>query len=66
MKIKEISKGSLQMIHLILIDMIDDKSSNTLENCLDMIEEQVVMIRVLEDLPRKAPIRIGWISAVQM
>lgn len=46
----EASVGPLGVIELTLIDIKNDKSSNTMAQSLDMIEDQVKNIRVLEGL----------------
>ena len=48
MKCSEMSKALVGTIDLICVDIFEDKSDNTLEQCLDMIEGQVKMIREME------------------
>jgi len=50
MKISEMSRGSVQALMLAVNDIIEDKSTNTLAQTLDLIESQVDAIRVLEGL----------------
>lgn len=50
MKCSEASVGSLGVIELTLIDIKNDKSSNTLEQSLTMMEDQIKNIRMLEGI----------------
>ena len=50
MKCSEASIGCLGVIELALMDIKNDKSTNTLEQTLDMMAEQIKMIRTLEGL----------------
>lgn len=50
MKCSEMSVGPLGVIELTLIDIKNDKSSNTMAQSLDMMEDQIKNIRMLEGI----------------
>ena len=52
MKCQEMSKGSLGAIELCLKDIFNDKSSNSLEVTLQMMEDQINMVREIEGLKK--------------
>ncbi|KKN76209.1 hypothetical protein LCGC14_0372350 [marine sediment metagenome] len=53
MKCSEGSKGIVNVIHLTCDDILTDKSVNTLEQSISLIESQVEMLRILEGLDKK-------------
>ena len=52
MKCSDLSKGSLGAIELCLKDIFEDKSTNSLEQTLDMMESQNNNVRELEGLKK--------------
>lgn len=53
MKCSEGSVGIVSTIALTCNDIINDKSTNTLEQSIDLIESQVLMLRTIEGLEKK-------------
>ena len=49
------SRGSIGTIQLVVIDIIEDKSPNTLTECLELIESQISMIRQLDEISVPTP-----------
>jgi len=52
MKCSDLSTGSLGVIEVCLRDILQDKSSNTLLQTLEMMESQIDMIKQLEGLKK--------------
>ena len=50
MKCNELSKGIIRTMTLICMDIIEDKSTNTLKESIDMLESQLKMLKETEQI----------------
>lgn len=50
MKCSELSKGIIQTMTLICMDIIENKSSNSMKESVDMLESQLKMLKEMESI----------------
>ena len=51
MKCSKMSEGFVRTMGLVCIDILEDKSTNTMKECIGMLKSQLEMLEQMEEIP---------------